>query len=152
MTKTCGIFLINSLKELLLVHPTGSAPMDNWSIPKGLPEEGESEFTTALRELKEETGIILDLNQIHKVRRNPLITYPNRKKVLYSFIVFHKQSLREIDLRCDSFFESNGKQIPENDVIQWIPLDKIPQLGLKLHVTQTMLLQQCVVLSKTGHK
>ncbi|HVX10551.1 MAG TPA: NUDIX domain-containing protein [Pirellulales bacterium] len=45
--------------EVLLVHPSGNynrrAP---WSIPKGLPEEGESLETAARRELLEETGIV----------------------------------------------------------------------------------------------
>lgn len=42
----------------LLVHPSGNynrrAPD---SIPKGLPEEGETEEQTALRETREETGL-----------------------------------------------------------------------------------------------
>jgi predicted NUDIX family NTP pyrophosphohydrolase len=44
--------------RFLLVHPSGNynrrAPD---SIPKGLPEEGESEEQTALRETLEETGL-----------------------------------------------------------------------------------------------
>jgi predicted NUDIX family NTP pyrophosphohydrolase len=44
--------------EVLLVHPSGNynrrAP---WSIPKGLPEEGEALETAARRELLEETGV-----------------------------------------------------------------------------------------------
>ncbi|HUS63784.1 MAG TPA: NUDIX domain-containing protein [Kofleriaceae bacterium] len=44
--------------EVLLVHPSGAynrrAP---WSIPKGLPDPGESEEETARRETLEETGV-----------------------------------------------------------------------------------------------
>ena len=44
--------------EVLLVHPSGAynrrAP---WSIPKGLPEPGESEEEAARRETREETGV-----------------------------------------------------------------------------------------------
>jgi tRNA nucleotidyltransferase (CCA-adding enzyme) len=36
-----------------IVHHSGS----HWGFPKGHPEEGERELETALRELKEETGI-----------------------------------------------------------------------------------------------
>ena len=47
--------------EVLLVHPSGwynkKAP---WSIPKGLPEEGESMQQAALRETLEEAGVALD--------------------------------------------------------------------------------------------
>lgn len=44
---------------MLLVHPSGNynkrAP---WSIPKGLPEQGETPESAARRETLEETGII----------------------------------------------------------------------------------------------
>jgi predicted NUDIX family NTP pyrophosphohydrolase len=44
--------------EVLLVHPSGNynrrAP---WSIPKGLPDEGESLADAAMRETWEETGV-----------------------------------------------------------------------------------------------
>ena len=47
--------------EILLVHPSGwynkSAP---WSIPKGLPEPGESMDQAALRETLEETGVAVE--------------------------------------------------------------------------------------------
>jgi predicted NUDIX family NTP pyrophosphohydrolase len=47
--------------EYFLVHPGGPffAKKDTnvWSIPKGIPEEGEQLLETALREFKEETGI-----------------------------------------------------------------------------------------------
>jgi predicted NUDIX family NTP pyrophosphohydrolase len=45
--------------EVLLVHPSGAynrhAP---WSIPKGLPDEGEELEAAARRETREETGVV----------------------------------------------------------------------------------------------
>lgn len=45
--------------EVLLVHPSGNynrrAP---WSIPKGLPDEGETREKAARRETQEETGVM----------------------------------------------------------------------------------------------
>ena len=50
--------------EVFLVHPGGpffkNKDAGAWTIPKGLPEENENLEQAALRELKEETGIIFN--------------------------------------------------------------------------------------------
>jgi bis(5'-nucleosidyl)-tetraphosphatase len=56
MEKSCGVVLLNSNKVLLLQHPD-TATNGHWDFPKGHVEKGEDEIQTALRELKEETGI-----------------------------------------------------------------------------------------------
>ncbi|MFC1647986.1 bis(5'-nucleosyl)-tetraphosphatase [Nanoarchaeota archaeon] len=50
--KSCGILLVRG-KLFLLLHYTKG----HWGFPKGGVEPGEEEKETALRELKEETGI-----------------------------------------------------------------------------------------------
>lgn len=68
MKQTAGILLyrkINSALEVLLVHPSGNynrkAP---WSIPKGLPDRGESLEQAAVRETFEETGVKVECSVI----------------------------------------------------------------------------------------
>ena len=56
MEKSCGVVLLNSNKVLLLQHPD-TTTSGHWDFPKGHVEKGENELQTALRELKEETGI-----------------------------------------------------------------------------------------------
>ena len=56
MEKSCGVVLLNSNKVLLLQHPD-TTTSGHWDFPKGHVEKGEDEVQTALRELKEETGI-----------------------------------------------------------------------------------------------
>jgi 8-oxo-dGTP pyrophosphatase MutT (NUDIX family) len=55
-------------KFLILEH--NDTKDDNWSFAKGHTEEGETPIVTAMRELKEETGIeeikILDIPLIHE--------------------------------------------------------------------------------------
>lgn len=51
--KSCGIILINDEGEyLILRHQPG-----HWDFPKGHVEAGEAEEETALREIREETGL-----------------------------------------------------------------------------------------------
>ena len=61
MVESAGVLLYRrrtSGLEVLLVHPSGNynrrAP---WSIPKGLPDEGEALEAAARREVSEETGV-----------------------------------------------------------------------------------------------
>ena len=53
MERSCGIVLFHENKVLLLKYKGGG----HWDFPKGHIENNESETETALRELKEETGI-----------------------------------------------------------------------------------------------
>ena len=64
LEKSCGALVFRRFHgntELLLIkHANGG----HWSFPKGHVESGETEIETALREIKEETGIdvIIDLS------------------------------------------------------------------------------------------
>lgn len=70
MKKSTGLLLYrikNKNPEVFLVHPGGpywfKKEMGAWSIPKGEIEEGEDPFLAAIREMKEETGITIDIPQ-----------------------------------------------------------------------------------------
>jgi len=55
--KSCGAIVYRKHHgnlEILLIKHVNSG---HWSFPKGHVEEGESEMETALREIKEETGV-----------------------------------------------------------------------------------------------
>ena len=62
MEKSCGVFLFNEQKVLLLQYATGQKEGEwdlqgHWDFPKGHVDKGETEIETATRELEEETGI-----------------------------------------------------------------------------------------------
>lgn len=64
--KKCGVILYNmDVKKYLLVYGLKS---QKWGFPKGHMEVGETEEETALRELREETGIYITHNLNRKIR------------------------------------------------------------------------------------
>lgn len=54
--------IVNDQPEVFLAHPGGpyffKKDDGNWSIPKGEPDENEELIMTAIREFREETGIL----------------------------------------------------------------------------------------------
>lgn len=55
------MFRLRKSLEVFLVHPGGpffrKKDLGSWTIPKGLPEEGEELEVSAIREFEEETGL-----------------------------------------------------------------------------------------------
>ena len=58
---SCAVLLLNEHAQLLLCHVTGRRW---WDVPKGLQEPGETPRETALRELVEETGLVLQAHEL----------------------------------------------------------------------------------------
>ena len=57
--KSCGCIIIKNNK-VLLVYEKGR---NFWGFPKGHMEEGENEIQTALREVKEEVGLDVEIDE-----------------------------------------------------------------------------------------
>ena len=81
--KSCGAVIYkyenNNIYILLLKHNLG-----HWSFPKGHMEIGESEIDTALREVKEETNIDVDIDINFRIK----ITYSPFENVIKDVIYF----------------------------------------------------------------
>ncbi len=137
MTTTCGVFVINPNKEILICHPTHH-PIEVWSIPKGQMEEGESEVKTAIRELHEETGI-----DMMKVSGTSVLLgtspYHNGKKQLFAF-AYILNNLYTEKLHCSSMVDMGDPNapFPELDDFKWVKYDEAMKL---LHYTQQELLK-----------
>ncbi len=81
--KSCGALVYRKYHgntEILLIKHLNSG---HWSFPKGHVEEGETEVETAIREIKEETGIDVMIDQSFR----ETVTYSPRrdthKEVVY---------------------------------------------------------------------
>jgi predicted NUDIX family NTP pyrophosphohydrolase len=116
--------------EVLLVHPSGNynrhAP---WSIPKGLPDEGESLIDAAIRETHEEAGV----GGIRAEQLTPLghIDYTRSKKRVHAFVV---------ELPVDAAPHPNCWEIER---VEFVSIDKAREL---LHADQRLFVDRLVEL------
>jgi predicted NUDIX family NTP pyrophosphohydrolase len=109
--------------EVLLVHPSGAynrrAP---WSIPKGMPEPGESAEQAARRETLEETGVVAGaLEELGRVR------YVKSRKEI---VCFTGPAPDDAAPRCASW---------EVDCAEFVPLARAREL---LHADQAPLVDR----------
>lgn len=78
--KSCGAIIINETGKILLIkHNKG-----HWAFPKGHVEANETEIETALREIKEETNLEVEINR--NIRE--ITTYSPKENVIKDVIYF----------------------------------------------------------------
>ncbi len=83
--RSCGAIVFREINEelrVLLVQHSAS----HWSFPKGHVENGESDCETAIREVKEETGIDIEISSDFS-RASTYSPYPGARKTVIFFIV-----------------------------------------------------------------
>jgi 8-oxo-dGTP pyrophosphatase MutT (NUDIX family) len=130
MEITCGIYLYSiPLKKILACHAARTAKT-NWSIPKGIRDEGEDSFTGALRELYEETAIDLRHKKIKPQRSFEPVKYRTRNKWLESFLLVVDTDFHDHHFVCHTLVED---KFPEIDKWEWISLKEAEN---RLHDTQ----------------
>ncbi|CAJ0771440.1 NUDIX hydrolase [Ralstonia chuxiongensis] len=120
---SCGIVLLNEEGDVLLAHATETR---HWDIPKGAPDPGENDRDAALREAREETGLVLDGHALIELGRFPY----RRDKELHLFATRLRRAEVALDtLKCTSMFNSyhTGRLIPEMDAYRWTTADEVPQ-------------------------
>jgi len=114
MSITCGVLITNG-EQLLICHPTNSK---HWDIPKGRKEGWEMIGDAAVRELQEETGLVLASSDIRYIG---IWSYKTGKDL--ALFSYSTQSMPEPSVCfCASMFEYEGQQIPEMDdwaVVSW---------------------------------
>lgn len=125
-----GVFIFDTFNNLLICHPTNSSFHKNWSIPKGNVDEGETVLEAAIREVFEETNVVLESDNLMYIGS---LEYPNKKKELHAFITTINSN--GLNLKCNSVVEKLN--ILENDIVKFMEYDVAFDL---LHVTQQQLI------------
>lgn len=121
---SCGTLVVDGRRRLLLCHITGTA---KWDIPKGMQDPGEDPLTAAMRELREESGLVFAPERFVELGR---IAY-RRDKALHLYRVDVGDELPDLGhLVCRSYFPHHvtGKPTPEMDGYRWATREEVPQL------------------------
>ena len=124
---SCGVIVRRVSGELLLCHATGR---NYWDIPKGLRDPGESSVNAALRELREETGLLLQPEQLQDLGVHRYLP----GKDLQLFVLHPPDPSIDIDpCACSTYYTVRGstRRIPEVDAYRWAQRDEVPALSGK---------------------
>jgi 8-oxo-dGTP pyrophosphatase MutT (NUDIX family) len=81
---SANVAVINDAGEILVIHRTDN---DNWALPGGAQDLGESLVQTGVRETKEETGIDCEITGLVGLYTDPrhLIHYTSNDEVRQEF-------------------------------------------------------------------
>ena len=116
--KSCGAIVCRNngagVEVLLIKHRVGG----HWSFPKGHMESGETELQTALREVKEETGLTIDVQSGFResVQYYP---HPNVYKQVVYFLA--KAVTQEVHMQQEEVCETAW--MPINDASDAVSFD-----------------------------
>ena len=110
---TCGVIVGDGAR--LLIGQAALSP--RWDIPKGIAEPGESWPDAALRELREETGLIA-------ATLTPLGLHAYLPRKQLALFAWRPAALDPTTLRCTSMITTkDGRTIPELTRFALLPWD-----------------------------
>lgn len=135
MQKTAGIFIFDETNKLLICRATNS---NNFSIPKGHVDEGETVLKAALRETVEETSLDLKELKSELIELTP-VKYRKRNKTLYSFFIKLNTKINVKKLKCES--KIDGKDEPEIDYYELVTVEEAFE---KIHEAQVKVLNEII--------
>jgi len=115
-----GGCIFNKNGEVLLQK---RADCNKWGFPGGAVELGETPEMAAKREVKEETGLEIEVQKLIGIYTDSDVVYPNGDKA-HSICICYEMSVVDGELSCD-----------ENETLElkYFSLDDMPELFCKQH-------------------
>jgi 8-oxo-dGTP pyrophosphatase MutT (NUDIX family) len=120
LVPSANVIVVNDQDQILMIRRTDN---DNWAVPGGAMDLGETIVDAALRETQEETGIVCEVTGLIGIYTNPkhVIRYTSNDEIRQEFsIVFTAKPVS------GQLAASNESADP-----QWVNADAIP--GLVMH-------------------
>lgn len=115
---SCGIVVVNATHEMLLCHATGTS---HWDIPKGGMDPGETPLETALRETREESGLIFGGDDVEDL--GPFRYRRSKSLHLFAALTERFDAAR---CRCGSHYVDGwGRRRPEMDGFGWFAFERV---------------------------
>ena len=114
-----GAVVLNSAGQVLLAR-RGHAPLEGeWSLPGGAVEVGETLEEALAREIREETGVAVEVGPVIEVLDR--VERAADGRVEYHFVI--------IDYLCHA---TDNRLVCGSDAddVQWVPLDRLDQYHL----------------------
>jgi 8-oxo-dGTP diphosphatase len=90
----------------------------NWYVPGGAIDPGEQPATAIVREMREETGLIVEPVRIVAVTTSPQFSYPNGHRVQYVGTIF----------LCRAVGGTLGVGDDESLELRYFSIDELPEL------------------------
>jgi len=104
--KSCGCIVINDKNKVLLIHHNAG----HWDFPKGHMEEGETEIQTAIREVKEETNIDVEVNEKFRYTTK----YSPKEDVMKEVVYFLAKNISD----------NKEAQLEEVSEVKWVNFEE----------------------------
>lgn len=134
MEKSAGLVVISDNK-ILLVHPKGCGDKNEWSIPKGNIENGDGTMETAIRETFEETGVIINSDDIESDMH--VFYYRKKNKDIKKYIYYYIVNIKPENIKI------NKSIIPNKEVDKFGFFTK-EEAEEKIKLKQTIVLKYLV--------
>ena len=129
--KSCGCIIINDKDEVLLVrHNKG-----HWDFPKGHVEDGETEIQTAIREVKEETNIDVEVDEKYRYSTK----YSPKEDVIKEVIYFLARNISD----------NKQAQLEEVSEVKWFSMEEAMS-NITFDSSRNILIQLNKDLEKKG--
>jgi ADP-ribose pyrophosphatase YjhB (NUDIX family) len=134
MEINAGLVIISDNK-ILLIHPNGEYNKKTWGIPKGTVEKGDGIMETAIRETYEETGVIVNPEDIESDMH--IFYYKKKNKDVKKYIYYFIVNIRPEDIRIN-------KSIVPNDEVDKFGFFTKEEAEDKIKPKQTIVLKYLV--------